>query len=165
MKIRKILYFCKKNIKMAKSKNHSDRSTYIWKTNKLIIKDVCFDCGSNQDIHYHHVVPETKGGTMTLPLCIICHGKVHNRDFLKIKELQKIGIEKAKKAGKYKGRVDGSIVNTDKWLKKPKISQAMEYLKLGYKASEISRIMSIHVNTITKIKRYLNSLDQINPHS
>jgi hypothetical protein len=140
---------------MARSKNHSNLSDYKWTTDKLIIKDVCFECGSNQEIHYHHVVPETKGGSMTLPLCIICHGKVHNRDFLKIKELQKIGIKKAKERGVYKGRKRGAIVNTEKWLSKPKISQAAEYLKLGYKARDIVKLVDIHVNTITKIKRYL----------
>jgi hypothetical protein len=142
---------------MGKNKNHSKRSQYVWKEDKTISKDLCFECGSDQDIHYHHVVPETKGGTMTLPLCIVCHGKVHNRDFLKIKELQKVGIEKAKKLGKYKGSTKNS---SEKWIQKPKNSEVVKYLKEGYQAKEISKIVGVHVNTITKIKKYLSSLEK-----
>jgi hypothetical protein len=39
------------------------------------------------------------------------------------------------------------------FLSKPKISKTIEHLKKGYKASEISRIVGIHVNTITKVKK------------
>jgi Zn ribbon nucleic-acid-binding protein len=142
---------------MAKNRNHSERSQYMWREDKTVVKDLCFECGSNQDIHYHHVVPESKGGTMTLPLCILCHGKVHNRDFLKIKELQRIGIERAKERGVYSGRRKGAKSDMDVWAKKPKISKAIEYLNQGYKAREISKIVNIHVNTITKIKEYLRT--------
>jgi hypothetical protein len=147
---------------MSKSRNHSERSLYMWKEDKLITKDICFDCGSDEHIHYHHVVPETKGGTMTIPLCIICHGKVHNRDFMKIKELQKVGIEKAKRLGKYKGRTNGSYMNTEKWIQKPKNYEVVKYLKEGYRANKISEMVGVHVNTITKIKKYLSSLEQTN---
>jgi DNA invertase Pin-like site-specific DNA recombinase len=94
---------------------------------------------------------------MTLPLCIVCHGKVHNRDFLKIKELQKVGIEKANKLGKYKGSTKNS---SEKWIQKPKNSEVVKYLKEGYQAKEISKIVGVHVNTITKIKKYLSSLEK-----
>lgn len=40
----------------------------------------CFECGSTGDIHQHHVVPESVGGTKTVPLCESCHGLVHSRD-------------------------------------------------------------------------------------
>lgn len=36
----------------------------------------CFECGAPAD-HQHHVVPRSKGGTRTIPLCAACHGKVH----------------------------------------------------------------------------------------
>ena len=36
----------------------------------------CFECGSDAD-HMHHVVPKSLGGTMTVPLCVRCHGKCH----------------------------------------------------------------------------------------
>ena len=42
--------------------------------------DKCFDCDSVNDIHQHHVVPRSLGGTRTVPLCSRCHGLVHGRD-------------------------------------------------------------------------------------
>ncbi len=148
---------------MRKKRNHSDRSQYMWKEDKIISKDKCFECGEDKDIHYHHVVPETKGGTMTIPLCPLCHGKVHGRDFMRIKELQRVGIEKAKQRGVYSGRRVGARSDMDKWVKKPKISKTIEYIKQGYKAKEISKIVNIHVNTITKVKQYLKNKESQSP--
>ncbi len=39
----------------------------------------CFECGAPAD-HEHHVVPRSLGGTRTVPLCAICHGKAHGRE-------------------------------------------------------------------------------------
>ena len=38
----------------------------------------CFECGSNDNIHQHHVVPRIKGGSKTVPLYERCHGLVHD---------------------------------------------------------------------------------------
>lgn len=42
---------------------------------------VCCNCGSTQNIHYHHIVPLSLGGTNKLtnivPICEECHGKAH----------------------------------------------------------------------------------------
>lgn len=65
----------------------------------MINKDECFECESINDIHYHHVVPETLGGTKTIPLCIICHGKVHGIDFTNHGILTKEGLKRAKEKG------------------------------------------------------------------
>jgi hypothetical protein len=59
----------------------------------------CFECGSNDEIHNHHVVPRTLGGTKTVPLCVVCHGKVHNINFLNHKKLTKEGLKKVKMRG------------------------------------------------------------------
>lgn len=67
----------------------------------------CVNCGKYANI-YHHIVPLAVGGTNRLsnivPLCEKYHGKVHDRKSLSIKALQRQGIERAKKQGKYKGR-------------------------------------------------------------
>jgi hypothetical protein len=55
----------------------------------------CFECGAPAD-HEHHVVPRSKGGTKTVPLCAACHGKVHGRRF-GTRELTKDAL-KAKRA-------------------------------------------------------------------
>jgi len=38
----------------------------------------CFECGSADNIQQHHVVPQIKGGSKTVPLCERCHGLVHD---------------------------------------------------------------------------------------
>lgn len=40
----------------------------------------CWECGADGDIHNHHVVPRSRGGTRTVPLCESCHAKAHHRD-------------------------------------------------------------------------------------
>ena len=42
----------------------------------------CFECDKTEDnieIHDHHVVPKSRGGTKTVSLCYICHALVHNK--------------------------------------------------------------------------------------
>tara|TARA_R110000803_G_scaffold94110_10_gene161632 strand:- start:1995 stop:2321 length:327 start_codon:yes stop_codon:yes gene_type:complete len=41
------------------------------------MKKTCFECGSTENIEKHHVVPRSKGGKKTIPLCARCHDKVH----------------------------------------------------------------------------------------
>ena len=80
-------------------------------------------------------------------------GIVAEMELKQIKERQKEGIELAKLRGVYKGRVHVSKEDIRTFLSKPKIAKTIEYLRKGYKASEISRIVGIHVNTITKVKK------------
>ena len=80
-------------------------------------------------------------------------GIVAEMERKQIKERQKEGIELAKLRGVYKGRAHGSKEDLRTFLSKPKIAKTIEYLKKGYKASEISKIVGIHVNTITKVKK------------
>jgi DNA invertase Pin-like site-specific DNA recombinase len=82
-------------------------------------------------------------------------GIVAEMERKQIKERQREGIELAKLRGVYKGRTNGSKEDIRAFLNKPKVAKTIEYLKKGYKASEISRIVGIHVNTITKVKKYL----------
>ena len=39
----------------------------------------CWECGTAGTVHHHHVVPRSRGGTRTLPLCERCHGLAHHR--------------------------------------------------------------------------------------
>ena len=71
----------------------------------------CVICGTNKNIEHHHIVPVCKGGDdhphNFLSLCVEHHGMIHSArpgDWAHRKELQRIGIEKAKKKGKFKGR-------------------------------------------------------------
>lgn len=38
----------------------------------------CFECGATA-IEDHHIIPESRGGTKTVPLCGRCHDLVHDR--------------------------------------------------------------------------------------
>jgi hypothetical protein len=38
----------------------------------------CFECGAPA-AHQHHVIPRSRGGTKTVPLCLDCHDLVHDR--------------------------------------------------------------------------------------
>jgi len=124
---------------------------YSWKEDKLIKKDVCFECGLTENIHYHHVVPESKGGTNVIPLCPICHGKVHGRNFLNHKELQRLGIEKAKLEGKFVGRSKGTKESVEKFLSKRKNLDIINLLKQKKSYVEISKILKCSATTITKV--------------
>ena len=63
------------------------------------------------------------------------------------------GIKLAKLKGVYKGRTEGSKEDTLAFLSKEKNNKAVQLLKKGYKANEVSNITGLHVNTITKIKK------------
>ena len=70
-----------------------------------------------------------------------------------IRERQLQGIELAKARKIYKGRANGTKEDTLTFLSKPKNKKALELLKKGYRNIEVSRIVGLHPNTVTKIKR------------
>ena len=81
--------------------------TYIEVT--YIDPNVCFECGAPAT-ERHHIVPASLGGTKTVPLCGICHAKIHDVDGkrrIRIAELTKAALD-AKKA-----RGETWIRNTD----------------------------------------------------
>ena len=108
--------------------------TYIEVT--YIDPNVCFECGAPAT-ERHHIVPASLGGTKTVPLCGICHAKIHDVDGkrrTRIAELTKAALD-AKKA-----RGETWIRNTDtraanaasaraskaareKWLKESEVSK------------------------------------------
>ena len=65
----------------------------------------CFECGATEDLQQHHIVPRSRGGTKTVPLCTQCHGKAHGRDLkgLEHSRLTKEGLERASARGQKLG--------------------------------------------------------------
>jgi len=64
------------------------------------------------------------------------------------------GIAAAKAKGtKYLGRKPNSKETVEKFLSKPKVVKALEYLRRGLTCRDASRLSSIHTNTCSKIKR------------
>lgn len=84
----------------------------IVRNNFIAEHPYCQYCGSPAE-HVHHIIPLIKGGdnrkSNLISLCTECHGKIHGKHFIDAekkdewKEAQRIGIEKAKKEGKFKG--------------------------------------------------------------
>lgn len=115
---------------------------------KETLGTTCVNCGSNEHIHYHHIVPLINGGTNNLenivPLCEDCHGAAHERSSYK---LLRAGKEKAKaKEGYQEGR--------PKKYSKRKLNEAMELLKThSYK--EVEKITKISKSTLIRYKRNL----------
>jgi hypothetical protein len=141
---------------MKKRKNHSPKSSYVWKEDRTIKKDCCYECGSTEDIHYHHIIPESKGGGMTIPLCIICHGKVHDVDFVKMKKLQKEGIERAKQNGVY-----GETL--EEFLSKPKHAQVVKYINENkFYHHHIAQIVGLSKSTVKKIYKVMTKNELVN---
>lgn len=80
-------------------------------------------------------------------------GTVGEMERNQIRERQLEGIKIAKLKGVYKGRVEGSKEDVLKFLSKAKNKQALQFLKEGKKAVDISQWTGLHINTITKIKK------------
>lgn len=83
-------------------------------------------------------------------------GTVAEMERSQIRERQMEGIRIAKLKGAFHGRKKGSSEDTFKFLSKPKNRKTLEYLKKGYNHSEISKIVGINMNTITKVKKVSN---------
>jgi DNA invertase Pin-like site-specific DNA recombinase len=73
------------------------------------------------------------------------------------------GIERAKLNGKYKGRNGGTIETPEKFMGKEKIQKVMIELLNGKRSSVISTEINIHMNTITKIKKYMKRYPELVP--
>ena len=61
----------------------------------------CWECDTKtENIHHHHVVPRSRGGTKTVPLCIACHSKAHHTNMnMEHSTLVKAGMRQARKNG------------------------------------------------------------------
>ena len=125
-------------------------------------KHYCINCGK-EATQLHHVVPRELGGNDTTNcvwLCDKCHGLIHNITYgakqLSHSELTKIGIEKARAAGKQIGAVAGKKLNVKK------AQPAKELIKKHSKTFggtltdiECMKLIGIANNTYYKYKKEL----------
>ena len=65
------------------------------------------------------------------------------------------------KGNVYKGRKAGSKEDLLSFLNKEKNKKAVDYIKKGYKNTEVSKLTGLHINTLTKIKAILNQFNTI----
>ena len=87
----------------------------------------------------------------TLVIGILAVVAQMERNQIRERQLEGIKIAKAKKL--FLGRRIGTTEDTLKFLSKPKNKQSLEYIKKGYTLQEISKIVGVHPNTLTKIKK------------
>lgn len=75
-------------------------------------------------------------------------------------ERQKEGVAIAKLKGNvYLGRKPNTKEDPLKFLSKSKNKRALELLKKNYRGSEVAKITGLNINTVTKVKKLMRSLD------
>lgn len=139
---------------------------FVWEIDRLgrclldILNNIQYFTEKNICIHFisqglRTIQPDGKENSIS-KMVISILGVIAEMEKKISRERQLEGIQIAKLKGVYKGRLTGSKEDTFKFLSKPKNQKVIEYITKGYKNSEISKIVGINVNTITKIKKSLN---------
>lgn len=72
-----------------------------------------------------------------------------------------LGIEIAKKEGKYKGRTPGSVQDVTTYLNKPKVKKMTELIKQGNSVRSIVRVLNCSPNSIYKLKKVLETNNNV----
>ena len=126
----------------------------------MIDINICFECGSNKDIHQHHIIPKSLGGKKTIPLCNDCHGKLHGKkggihknpnDW---RRLIKIGMKKYIANGGKLGRKVGTTESRKDFLNKERTKKIMNLLDKGKSVRDISGRLGVSTKTIVKVRKY-----------
>ena len=120
-------------------------------------KKICFECGAKGvPIHQHHVVPRSRGGTKTVPLCEPCHSKAHHRKKnMNTSSMVKEGIQKAKA----KGVVFGNPNITK--IQKTGVKKCKEYAK-AYNIQIAKIIIDLQKEGYITTKEITNRLNELN---
>ena len=64
---------------------------------------LCFECDAIAE-HDHHVIPKSRGGKKTVPLCVRCHSKAHGKKMAH-NRLTKDALLAKKRRGERTGQV------------------------------------------------------------
>jgi len=123
------------------------------------MKKQCFECESTNELHEHHVVPRSLGGTKTIPLCVTCHGKVHGMDFTNHKNLILKGLQRARKKGVRLGRKKGTRIQPQDLIKKH--SDVVLNLMDGYSIRNTAKHLNIASSTVQRVKAKMKELKMI----
>jgi uncharacterized protein YerC len=115
----------------------------------------CFECESTGIIHEHHVIPRSLGGKKTIPLCSICHSKIHQRNLTRMSELSKIGMMKAREKGIKFGRPLGSKNTPQNMLENH--YDIVSLLKQGMSVRQTAKKTNKGFSTVQRVKKLLKS--------
>ena len=116
-------------------------------------KGICFECGGTENIHNHHIIPKSLGGTKTIPLCIVCHSKVHGKDLVKFQSLARVGIKRYVENGGKLGRKEGSKESNERFMSKPINQRIKELVEDGMSVRGISNSIGVSTKTIVKVRK------------
>jgi DNA invertase Pin-like site-specific DNA recombinase len=136
---------------------------YVWQIDRLgrdlrdIINTIHYFSQKSICIHFvsqglRTLQPDGKENPISKMIISIL-GVVSEMERKQIKERQLEGIRIAKLKGIYLGRKKGTNENALEFLSKSKNKKALDYLKKGYKNTEVSKIVGLNINTITKVKK------------
>lgn len=119
--------------------------------------DICIECKVVGVVHYHHIVPRSRGGTATVPLCEKCHGLVHSEHnperFVNSSFLVREALKEARRNGVVLGRPFKTNKETN--------SEILNLHNRGLSQRQIVKIMNgtVSLSTICRIiKRYKTRL-------
>lgn len=108
----------------------------------------CFECGSADNLHQHHVVPRSRGGTKTVDLCYHCHAKAHGKKGnFDVSTLTKEALAAKKAQGEYTGgdppfgftvAADGVTLEEDD-AEQAVIAAVLKYREEGLSLRKISK--------------------------
>jgi DNA invertase Pin-like site-specific DNA recombinase len=140
---------------------------YVWQIDRLgrclldILSNIKFLTEKKICIHFisqglSTIQPDGTESSITKMIISIL-GTLSEMEKTISRERQFEGIMLAKLKGNvYTGRKKNSKEDTLKFLSKPKNAKAIDYIKKGYKNVEVAKIVGIHYNTITKIRKVAN---------
>ena len=117
-----------------------------------MILDFCAVCGCKDELHHHHIIPRSQGGssdeTNLITLCYTHHAWIHGMKpttWNNHSKLIKEGIERAVARGSVLGR---------KPIPKEKIDQMLDMREKGMTQRTIAKRLDVSVGVVCK---YLNS--------
>ena len=112
----------------------------------------CCNCGSTQELEYHHVIPFSVGGrdinSNIVCLCYPCHQKIHYGESKHglHSTVIKMGLDVAKKKGKKLGRPATGVPN--EFIKEYNKFQSGEYGSIS--VVQFAKLQGIAVSTFYK---------------
>lgn len=116
----------------------------------------CYDC-DNEAKHKHHVVPKSKGGTKTIPLCEDCHSKVHGLNFDKMHHNYLVRLAMIRKCPEFYLGVFFAVVERPiEWS----LHEPYNTYKLGHLQLFIEKELG-HTMTRQKISRKIMSMKEL----
>lgn len=90
----------------------------------VIPVDRCVECGSKTNIVFHHLIPQSKGGRFTLPVCQMCHDRIHG-----VKKPRNISLSKLTKDGLKRAKLRGVTLGNPRYQEAiPKAVEAWKQL-------------------------------------